>query len=512
MRAAHACQRSSLDLARRRLQIANGAARRDVRPRALSTRPLDTWSASCGVVDMERLVVLSDVHLGSDLNHVIAPILRSRGVDQDLVKMLQHYRTSTPPGDRLRLVFAGDLIDFVGMAVHAHAVHGLGNAADHVRVKLRMVLERHSDVFDALADLVAEGHVLDIVQGNHDLEFHWDTVKDELRSALLARANIRARRGAPDAMAFRQRITFYSWFLYLPGIAYIEHGHQYDAFCATDYVMAPLSPADPRRITRTVSDVLLRFVVRTTRGMHEYGHETNGVTHYLTFAAGHGPRGLLRLGASFASAVVELFRLHRGHLSRGAQGLRNEHERRMGLLAEASAIGMERLRSLAALQIPPVTRSIRDILASVLLDRIALGLAAVFALLVLAVVSILHAGHVGYAAPLLFLAWAVTHRHLARRRHADPASQMLERAAQLAKLFPAVFVVMGHTHTPARVALNDGASTYINVGSWAEEEADTEGLGRNAHRAARTHLVIHPTDHGPVAEFLAWGSDGPRPW
>jgi UDP-2,3-diacylglucosamine pyrophosphatase LpxH len=473
---------------------------------------------------MERLVVLSDVHLGSDLNHVIAPILRSRGVDQDLVKMLEHYRTSTPPGDRLRLVFAGDLIDFVGMAVHAHAgelsterseeerAHGLGNAADHVRVKLRMVVERHCDVFDALADLVAEGHILDIVQGNHDLEFHWDTVKDELRSLLLARARVRARLGPLDAMGFRQRITFYPWFLYLPGIAYIEHGHQYDAFCASDNVMAPLSAADPRRITRTVSDVLLRFVVRTTRGMHEYGHEANGVTHYLTFAARLGPRGLLRLGASFASAVIELFRLHHEHVSGAAQGLRDEHERRMGLLAEASAVGMERLRSLAALQIPPVTRSISGILASVLLDRIALGIAALVALLILAVVSIAHGGHFWYAAPLLFLAWAVTNRHLARRRHADPESQMVERAAQLAKLFPAVFVVMGHTHTPARVALNEGASTYINVGSWAEEEADAEGRGDRAHRAARTHLVIRPTDRGPVAEFLAWGADGPRPW
>ena len=29
--------------------------------------------------------------------------------------------------------------------------HGLGNAVDHVRVKLRLVVERHGDLFDALA-------------------------------------------------------------------------------------------------------------------------------------------------------------------------------------------------------------------------------------------------------------------------------------------------------------------------------------------------------------------------
>jgi len=474
---------------------------------------------------VERLVVLSDVHLGSDLNHVVAPIRRSRGVDEDLVKLLAHYRTSTPPGDRLRVVFAGDLIDFVGMTVHADAgelaaecsdeerAHGLGSQADHVRIKLRMVIERHPDVFDALADLVAAGHALDIVHGNHDVEFHWDAVKEELRATLLARAGAPFDPRDPEGgAAFRARIRFYPWFLYLPGVAYIEHGHQYDAFCASEHVMAPLSPADPRRIARSVSDVLLRRIVRTTRGMREYGHETTSVTDYLAFGARLGLRGLLRLGASFARAVVELFRQRRAYLSGAARALREEHERRMALLAEASRVGVERIRALAALQIPPVTRSIHGILASVLLDRVALALAAMGALLAVAVVSLAYGGPAWCAAPCIVVAWVFTHRRFARQRQADPQGRMLERATDLAKLFPAMVVVMGHTHAPERVRVNDGASTYINLGSWAEEEADAGTPERQVHRAARTHLVIRSGDQGPVAELLAWGSAGPRPW
>jgi hypothetical protein len=109
---------------------------------------------------METLLVLSDVHLGSDLNDFGHPIRRSRRVDEDLVKLITHYRTVATSNDRWRLVFAGDFIDFVGMAVRAEGVelatersceeleHGLGNAVDHVRVKLRLVVERHSDVLD----------------------------------------------------------------------------------------------------------------------------------------------------------------------------------------------------------------------------------------------------------------------------------------------------------------------------------------------------------------------------
>ncbi len=474
---------------------------------------------------MDRWVVLSDVHLGSDLNHLIEPIRRSRAIDADLVRLVTHYRTSSPPGDHLRLVFAGDLVDFVGMAVHAGAAelatersaeeraHGLGSAADHVCAKLRMVVKRHGDVFDALADLVADGHALDIVLGNHDVELHWDAVKEDLRTLLVASALGRREGRAPlDVASFRDRVAFHPWFLYVPGVVYIEHGHQYDSFCAAEHVMAPLDPADPRRITRSVSDVLLRFVVRTTRGMREYGHETNGVGHYLGFAAMLGVRGLLRLGASFASAVAELFRLRRAHLSVSASMPRAEHARRLAAHATAPGIGVERMRMLAALQAAPVTRTIHGILASVLLDRVALGLAALAALAVVAVASASHGGAGWYAAPGLVAAWMLAHRYLASTRNADPEASMLERATPLARLFPAKFVVMGHTHAPAKTVVADGASTYVNVGSWAEEEADDRHPGRKLHRAARTHLVIHLGDHGPVGELLAWGADGPRPW
>jgi hypothetical protein len=72
---------------------------------------------------------------------------------------------------------------------------------------------------------------------------------------------------------------------------------------------------------------------------------------------------------------------------------------------------------------------------------------------------------------------------------------------------------MGHTHTPAKMAINDGVATYVNVGSWAEEEGTERGPTHEMYRAARTHLLIHRGAKGPVAEFLAWdGEDGPRPF
>jgi UDP-2,3-diacylglucosamine pyrophosphatase LpxH len=470
---------------------------------------------------MESLLVLSDVHLGSDLNDFGRPIRRSRRVDEDLVKLVTHYRRHSPPSDRWHLVVAGDFIDFVGMTVRAEGVeleterskeereHGLGNAVDHVRVKLQLVVERHRDVFDALAGFVADGHALTFIHGNHDLEFYWDAVKDDLRSLLFARASA-ARHDAIDGAMFDGRISFHPWFFYVAGLAYIEHGHQYDAFCASQYVMAPLSPADPRRIARSVSDVLLRFVVRPTRGMHEYGHDKHGVADYLAFAMKLGMFGLLQLARRYASAIGELFRVRREQLSGAASMPREEHERAVALLAGATPAGVERMSALAALQVAPVTHTVGGILASVLLDRLALGFLALLSLLVVAVLTIVQVVHSWWAGPCIALAWALGHRQLARQRTVDPGERMIERAAALATLFPAAFVVMGHTHSPAKMAINDGEATYINVGSWAEEEGDEGESMDEAYRAARTHVVIRRGEKGPVAELLAWEGDGPR--
>lgn len=464
----------------------------------------------------ESLLIFSDVHLGSDLNdHVVTHVRRSTRIDRDLVRFLDHYRDAPEDADRWRVVIAGDFIDFIGMSVDPAATdalataltdeereHGLGNTSDHARAKLRRVAKRHPDVFEALALMVARGHALTVVHGNHDVEFHWDDVQSDFRALLLAAAERSDHSGEVDARAFCERIEFNPWFFYWHGLAYIEHGHQYDPFCATDLVMAPLSPLDPRRVARGFCDVLLRYVVRPTHGLRELGHEHLGMVDYVMLGARLGLRGMARLGVRFFEAVVALFRLRREHLGESARALRAEHERRMALLSEATRIGIERLRALAALQSPPVTRSIRGILASVLLDRLALALACSVALVVTGVLG-MRSGHFFFASASIALGWVLGHRYLARQRQLDPAEQMADRASQLARLLPAAFVVMGHTHTPIEKPVADGAATYINVGAWAEEEPE-------AGSATRTHLVIKVLDGKPVAELRTWSAEGPK--
>jgi hypothetical protein len=235
-----------------------------------------------------------------------------------------------------------------------------------------------------------------------------------------------------------------------------------------------------------------------------------GIFDYVAFGMSLGARGVVRLFLSFMRAVIELFRLRRAAID-AAKRLREEHDRRVAVFAEALRIDVAKLRALVALQVPPIQWSIRGILGSVLLDRLALGLACVLALAVFGLIGINHHTTLFVGASVVLAAWIVGHFYLSRTRVAlDPDAALRERAASLARLFPAAFVVMGHTHTPAKLPIDGGASTYINVGSWSEEEEAHEE-GALASRAARTHLVIHAGDSGPVAEFLTWDSTlGPR--
>src|SRR3989442_12814687 len=166
----------------------------------------------------ESLLVLSDIHLGSDINDRAPPggaPRRSKRIDADLIDLLRHYARTPPSADRWRIVIAGDFIDFIGMAMTAgetlgaelntqlseeERAHGLGNASDHAWLKLRRVADRHAEVFASLADFVARGNTMTLVHGNHDIEFHWEAVKTEFKDILFAHA--RAKDAAVDEARF----------------------------------------------------------------------------------------------------------------------------------------------------------------------------------------------------------------------------------------------------------------------------------------------------------------------
>ena len=465
-------------------------------------------------IHSHNVLAFSDVHLGSDLvSHAFPDAPRrtrlSEKRDRDLSALLDWYRAHRVEDRPWRLVIGGDFIDFSGMSVMAQAheivtepteeeiAHGLGGAADHSLAKLKLVMDHHASIMQSLADFVAAGNQLVIVRGNHDIDWHWDCVQAEFKTRLAALAQV------PDGA-----IEFAPWFYYEEGRLYLEHGHQYDSYCSHEHVLYPVAPGDPRRMALSLSDVLVRYIVRPTRGLVEGGHEKKGVLDYFRFGLSLGVKGALLLLSRFVEANRALFSLWRDHVGRTAKKSRREADRRMRKLAVAYRISLKRLRALMKLQRKPATASLGAIATSLMLDRLALGTLAIVATVTLLAFS----EHVSLLGPLigvLGVAVVVSRRIWLVRHTPEPSAELRERSALVARLFPAAFVVMGHTHLPEMKTTAE-RTTYVNLGAWAEEESPDGSPP--ALPATRTHFVLTYDGENLAAELRIWDSDGPRPF
>ena len=458
-------------------------------------------------------LLFSDVHLGADLVQHARPWTVSRlrevlRVDRELSAMLDHYRVHSEPERPWTLIIAGDLVDFMGMSIAAREgtelatplndeehLHGLGSACDHAEHKMRAVAERHDLVFRKLAQFVSDGHSLVLIRGNHDVDFYWEAARTAFVNALLERAE-----SLTDATAFAARVDFRHWFYYVEDLLYVEHGHQYDETCAYPNLLSPVSPYDRRRIGYSFSDILMRYVVRPTRGMGVSGHDGKNMVHYVRMAFAMGLGGALRLGHRYGRAVLAMVRAWREHLSEHGRALRSEHDRQMAELSDRVRLSADKLRALAALSATPVTRGFFAILRSVFLDLAAAITGSALLITVLLATGLVPAA---YLAPLTAVLAGGIFVWMKSSKVIDQCAALRTGAKRVAEVLPTRFVVMGHTHAPVMEAIAQGV-TYVNLGGWAVDDLDAEHA---VEPAPCTHLVIRQKDGVPHAELRRWCSE-----
>lgn len=458
--------------------------------------------------------MFSDVHLGSDVNEV-SPRGRVRpaALDDELAALLDHYRgtPSATRSGRWHLVVAGDFIDFVGMLIAPrfpsspslvdHDDAGLGSPAEVALEKLARAIERHPLVFAALGRFVGAGHAITFVVGNHDIELLWPVVQRALREAIVDHL--------PPATRERhlERITVEPIFHWVPGVLFVEHGHRYDPTCVNVAALAPHHPRARDRMLPSLSDVLLRLIVRRVETVDEHGHENEGLGYYLNLIVRTGTRGIANLAYAFFHAIAVAVKTWWTLVTGGLKAVRRLHRARLRRFAAFRRLGWRRVRAFDALAVKPSIASLHAIFSTLLLDRVALFGVTPFFVIGAFLLPASMLARVAAALSFIMLA-RMLYAHLASLRALDAAVRMERRAPAIARLFPARFVVMGHTHTPRNEPLANGAR-YVNTGTWAEE-ADSHGLVTPA--APRTHFVVEGVD-APRGELRVWrAGEGPAPW
>lgn len=91
--------------------------------------------------------------------------------------------------------------------------------------KLRLVMDGHAELFNALGEWLNRGNQLWITKGNHDLEWHWKLVQRCLHRELSLRMST-----SITEEQLGQQVCFFEDCLLIDEQIYIEHGHRYDPY------------------------------------------------------------------------------------------------------------------------------------------------------------------------------------------------------------------------------------------------------------------------------------------
>jgi UDP-2,3-diacylglucosamine pyrophosphatase LpxH len=180
---------------------------------------------------VRHVFVISDLHLGGRPDPepgADAPGTQINRSQAALTEFIDWIRTSHEPAreGELELVINGDIVDFLAeddLGAHLWTA----NEEEAVR-KLELIFRRSREygqrgVVDALADLLAAGHRLTLLLGNHDVELALPAVRARLIDEL----------GAGD---LSRRLHFiYDGEAYTLGKLLIEHGNRYDRWNMIDH-------------------------------------------------------------------------------------------------------------------------------------------------------------------------------------------------------------------------------------------------------------------------------------
>jgi UDP-2,3-diacylglucosamine pyrophosphatase LpxH len=180
------------------------------------------------------VIVISDLHLGGREPRMMT----HPGELAAFIRGLPNRATSN---EDLELVIAGDFVDF--LAIEPFAAWTPDPVAAKTKIAQTMT-GFFGPIFDGLAELVANGHRLTVIVGNHDVEMALPSVQE----ALLERLGTRPHQVhfVDDGRAYRI------------GGALIEHGNRYDGANRNDWgnlraIASALSRGEPSDTNLEVS-------------------------------------------------------------------------------------------------------------------------------------------------------------------------------------------------------------------------------------------------------------------
>jgi UDP-2,3-diacylglucosamine pyrophosphatase LpxH len=408
-----------------------------------------------------------------------------------------------------RLVINGDMVDFIGICLMPDEAglllglhpddhyYGIGTRPHAAALKMGHVLNHHEDVFRALARFLGRGNQVTIVVGNHDAAFHFEEVQEALRRALNELWLADERSTAPsalDATEFNAALTFCHWFYFEEGVAWIEHGHQYDPYCSFDSVLDPAT--DELDLDPNVDSAIMHYV--SNHFMKTRSNTWNkGFFWYLGWSFQQGTSKLADIYGGYRDMVFNLLgRWKRRTFNTEERALRrNRHREALKALAAKVKLPEEVLIKLHDLRKKPIINELRTLIQGLMLDRLVLLVLGPVLVLVPLVLPWPY-NLVAWLTAILLLVPA-TRSAFEPRISADPRAFMRQVTNAIRRHTRVPIVVFGHSHDPTVIHDEEDDGLYFNTGSWVPHSS-------RGQLDAFTHVMIRRTDKGLKAMLCQW--------
>lgn len=458
-------------------------------------------------------LVMSDIHLSdAEPEDAVRPLWkrykrRDLFVDAEIVALWRWavHRAQGP----LELVLNGDVFDFDSVMTlppdGAMKVGWLersrGLVAQEAKslFKMEVILDDHPVFVEGLREVLAAGHRVVFVIGNHDMELHWPAVQRALLDRL-----------AP-AQEVRQRVRICDWFYISQGDTLIEHGNQYDSYCLCNDPVWPFirfSPDDVR-VRLPFGNFAGRYL---TNGMGLFNPHVEdtfimSLVEYLVFFYRYVIRAQPLLAWDWLwGATVTLWVSVRDGLMPAVRDPLTLDDRVEEVARRANATP-RMVRSLRAISVHPAIFDPVKIARELWLDRVVLLLLVFFGTFQLFASLNLFVFLPSWWL-LVFLAFVLPpYVFYARSINSDidNTQRAIRRRIGLSSLIVGVDrVVLGHTHLEENRAI-DGVQVY-NPGSWSPAFKDpecTQPYGR------KCFVWLRPEGEGREAALFEWTAAGP---
>ncbi|PRP93824.1 hypothetical protein ENSA5_42270 [Enhygromyxa salina] len=447
---------------------------------------------------MHDLVVVSDLHLGRGKNLHTGRYheLEAFFYDDDFRSFCQwliddaHKRNAD-----LRLIINGDGFDLLRIdrppqtpeATFVERQFGPFMTPDRAARDIADVLDGHPGFVDGLARILAAGHEVVILPGNHDIEIQWPPVRRQIERSILARLHEQLT-SAREVDEAGTRLFFPPWFWYEPGRVWIEHGCQYDPENAFTYWLRGALTEAPREVHEAEYDMPLgnffqRYLFNGFGAITFIVPSTRAHMRYAKWLLANSPHLISRAVLSHARFWPQVIRRIAQSQKRARSVYSETHKRALAELAEhpeAGALGdklykIDALKERGASVVEAVSTLTRQALRVLLVIVALAGLAFGLWFAGFHAIAELKGGFMVKAMLFMLLDFAFLMAAIfgigwGLFRSPRERSAPLRRAAQkIVELLDVPIVSFGHTHDEVlwRLQRPDGKPAwYYNTGTW----------------------------------------------